>query len=309
MVTLSIIVVNVKGKEYLPNLLESLKRSSYNDFELIIVDDEQIFGPFKLIKIEKDLGPAYCRNFASYAKGEYLLFLDNDTELLPDTIFKAVEFIKQNQNTIVQLKLVYSNGLIDSCGGVLDELGYPIELGRGGKSEENCFEVREILYAKGASLLVSKKIFDDLEGFDTNYFFGYEDTDFSFRALKRGYKVIFFPATVIHHEHGSFPKDLRSREIRLTYFLESRRLYFLLKNFSRGYLFRKMPKVLFYFFGSMLMDLVKRRKPYLFKARVKALLWVISKLPEIYRKRKNEIFIDEEKLIRRGLIVKHQLKR
>jgi Predicted glycosyltransferases len=270
MVTLSIIVVNVKGKDHLPKLLESLKRSSYNDFELIVIDDEQISGPFKLIKIEKDLGPAYCRNFASYAKGEYWLFLDNDVELLPDTIFKAVEFIKQNQNTIVQLKLVYPNGLIDSCGGVLDELGYPIELGRGDKSAENCFEVREILYAKSASLLVSKKIFDELKGFDTDYFFGYEDTDFSFRALKRGYKVVLFPATVIHHEHGSFPKDLRSREIRLTYFLESRRLYFLLKNFSRGYLFRKMPKVLFYFFGSMLMDLVKRRKPYLFKARVKA---------------------------------------
>jgi len=150
MVTLSIIVVNVKGKDYLPKLLESLKRSSYNDFELIVVDDEQISGPFKLIKIEKDLGPAYCRNFASYAKGEYLLFLDNDTELLPDTMFKAVEFIKQNQDTIAQLKLVYPNGLIDSCGGVLDELGYPIELGRGIKSAENCFEVREILYAKSA---------------------------------------------------------------------------------------------------------------------------------------------------------------
>ena len=43
----------------------------------------------------------------------------------------------------------------------------------------------------------------------------------------------------------------------------------------------------------------------MFKARVKALLWVISKLLEIYRKRKNEIFIDEEEPIRRGLIVKH----
>ena len=40
-------------------------------------------------------------------------------------MFKVVEFIKQNQNTIVQLKLVYPNGLIDSCGGVLDELGIP----------------------------------------------------------------------------------------------------------------------------------------------------------------------------------------
>jgi len=53
MVTLSIIVVNVKGKDNLPRLLDSLKRSSYNDFELIVVDDEQISGPFKLIKIGK----------------------------------------------------------------------------------------------------------------------------------------------------------------------------------------------------------------------------------------------------------------
>ena len=85
------------------------------------------------------------------------MFLDNDTKLLSDTTSKAVEFIKQNRDAIAQLKLVYPNGLIDSCGGVLDELGYPIELGRGDKSAKNCFEVREILYAKGASLLVNKK--------------------------------------------------------------------------------------------------------------------------------------------------------
>ena len=88
-------------------------------------------------------------------------------------------------------------------------------------------------------MLVNGRFFKGLGEFDKDYFYGYDDTDFSFRALKRGYKVVFFPATVIHHEHGSFSKDLRSREIRLTYFLESRRLYFLLKNFSRGYLFRK----------------------------------------------------------------------
>lgn len=305
MVTLSIIVVNVKGKENLPLLLESLKRSDYNDYEIIVVDDKHVAGPFRLIKIDRDLGLAYCRNFATQARGKYLLFLDNDTEIPPDTLSKAVEFMKRNPNAVVQLKLVYPDGLIDSCGGILDDLGYPIELGRGSKAAEECSEVKEILYAKGASLLVSKRVFEELGGFDESYFYGYDDTDFSFRALKRGYKIIFFPATVIHHEHGSFSKDLKSREIRLTYFLESRRLYFVLKNFSRKYLIKKMPKILFYFFGSMIMDLVKRRKFYLFTARAKALLWVITKLPEIYRKRKREIFIDEEELIRRGLIVRH----
>ncbi|MCQ4336022.1 MAG: hypothetical protein NO130_01340 [Sulfolobales archaeon] len=95
-----------------------------------------------------------------------------------------------------------------------------------------------------------KKLLDELKGFDPNYFYEYDDTDICFRAIKRGYKVKFLPISIIHHKHGALPKDLRSREIRLTYFLENRRLYFLLKNFSRGYLIRKMPKVLFYFFGS-----------------------------------------------------------
>jgi Predicted glycosyltransferases len=135
---------------------------------------------------------------------ESFLFLDDDTQLLQNTIFKAVEFIRQNPNTIIQLKLIYPNGLIDIFGGILDKLGYPIELGRGDKYAENCFEAREILYAKGASLLVSKKIFDKVKGLDADYFFGYDYTDFSFRALKRGYKVVLFPATLIHHELGSF---------------------------------------------------------------------------------------------------------
>jgi len=70
-----------------------------------------------------------------------------------------------------------------------------------------------------------------------------------------------------------------------------------------------MPKVLFYFFSSMLMDLVKRWKTYLFKARVKALLWVTTKLPEILRKRKNKIFLNKEELIKRGFTVKYKSKR
>jgi Predicted glycosyltransferases len=326
--SLSIIVINFGEEEYTRKLISSLEKSTFKDFELLIGDvilsnsnntkvkgavSEKLISSninFKLIRLENNYGAPGNRNvLASYAKRVYLLFLDNDTEISEDTLTHVMDFIKkENSNSIVQLKLVYPNGLIDSCGGLISDLGYPVELNRNSKANEKCFEIKEIFYAKGAAMLVNRRIFEELGGFDKDYFYGYSDTDFSFRALKRGYKVVFFPATVIHHEHGSLPKDLRSKETRLTYFLESRRLYFILKNFSRGYLFRKMPKVLFYFFGSMLMDLVKRRKPYLFKARVKALLWVISKLPEIYRKRMNEIFINEEELIRRGLIVKHKSK-
>jgi hypothetical protein len=77
---------------------------------------------------------------------------------------------------------------------------------------------------------------------------------------------------------------LKIREMRLTYFEKSKRFHYLLKNFSKAHSFRKMPKVLFYLLGSTLVDLVKRRMTYLFEARVKALLWVLSKSSEIYRK-------------------------
>lgn len=325
---LSIIVINFGSEEYLQNLMYSLEKSTFKDFELIVgnIDNikksadniiEEKFSnldqlkstktKLKLVRLEKNYGkPGNLNALASYAHGKYLLFLDNDTEILKDTIERAMNFLERNPNLIVQLKLVYPNGLIDSCGGLIDELGYPVELGRNEKAGESCFEVNEIFYAKGSAVLVERGIFKELGGFDETYFYEYDDTDFSFRAWKRGYRVVFFPAVVVHHEHGALPKNAREREIRLVYFLESRRLYFLLKNFSRRYLVRKMPKVLFYFFGSMAMDLVKRRKFYLFKARLRALFWVISKLPVILKKRRAEIFINEDELVRRGLILKHK---
>ncbi len=320
---LSIVIPASNAEDTIGALLESIKAQDFHDdYEVIIVDNgsrdktEEIVKrytnvlPLKYLKYCEQLGVANSKNVGiNKASGEYILFLDQDVTLPPGTLFKLSTILnKESYSGVFQLKLVYPNGLIDSCEGLIDELGYPKELRKGEPAENQCSDVNDILYAKGSAMLISKKLLDELRGFDPNYFYEYDDTDVCFRAIKNGYKVKFLPISIIHHEHGALPKDLRSREIKLTYFLESKRLYFILKNFSRGYLIRKMPKVLFYFFGSMLMDLVKRRKTYLFKAGVKALLWVISKLPEIYRKRKNEIFIDKEELIRRGLIVKHKSK-
>jgi GT2 family glycosyltransferase len=78
---------------------------------------------------------------------------------------------------------------------------------------------------------MSRKVFEDLGGFDGDYFYGYADTDLCLRAWKMGYKVVFFPALVIHHEHESFSKDTKAKEERLIYLLESRRFYFILKKF------------------------------------------------------------------------------
>ena len=209
--SLSIIVINFGEEEYTRKLISSLEKSTYRDFELIIGDvissnsnNSKVEGAlseksnssninFKLIRLENNYGAPGNRNvLASYAKGEYLLFLDNNNEILEDTLTNVMDFIKkENSNLVVQLKLVYPNGLIDSCGGLISDLGYPVELNRNTKANENCFEIKEIFYAKGAAMLVNRRIFKELGELDKDYFYGYGDADFSFRALKRGCKVVF----------------------------------------------------------------------------------------------------------------------
>jgi GT2 family glycosyltransferase len=307
MTLLSIIVLNVGGREHLPKLLNSLSKSTFTDFEIIVADTQELDGNFVKVKLDANYGPPKNRNIAfQHSKGNFILFLDNDTEVLPDTLSKFIEFISRNDNKIVQLKLVRDNGIIDSSGGFIDDLGYPIELGRDESSERyNC--IRNILYAKAAAMGMSRKVFEALGGFDNDYFYGYADTDICFRAWKMGIEVVFFPALVIHHEHGSFSKNNKEREERLIYLLESRRFYFILKNFNWKFLLRQTPFITYYFLGSLVMDIVKRRKLYAFKSRLKAFFWVILKIPEISSKRKllNQSVINEFELKKMGLIIKH----
>lgn len=309
MVTLSIIVVNVKGKENLPRLMASLKKSTYKDFELIVVDNETTLGDFKLVKIERDLGLAYCRNKgAEISSGRFLLFLDNDTEVMEDTIEKFIEFINKNPDFIVQLKLIKDDGRIDAAGGIIDDLGYPLELFKG-SIVADFIPPANILYAKGAAIGMSKDVFNMLHGFDNEYFYGYDETDFCLRAVKKGKKVVFLSsAVVIHHEHGSFSKLSKEREKRLAYYLESRRLYFVFKNFNYKFLLPRIHKIFFYFIGSIFMDIFHRKKNYLAISRIKALIWFISKFYKIIiirlKDRKNYLF-DEIQLMREGLIIQH----
>ncbi len=313
---LSVIILNIGGREYLPKLLESLSNSRFDDFEIVIADTEEVDitnslkNKIVVEKLDKNYGPPGNRNRAfKRAKGEYILFLDNDTTVDENTLGNFIEYISSHPNDIVQLKLVRENHIMDSAGGFIDDLGYPIELGRD-EIDTNYVVEHYILYAKGAAMGMSRKVFEELGGFDEDYFYGYADTDLCLRAWKKGHKVVFIPyATVIHYEHGSFSKNSKERDKRLIFLLESRRLYFIFKNFDSRFLLEKISFITFYFLGSMLMDIIKRRKFYAFTARVRALAWVISRWKEISKKRSSmKTTINEFYLKKNKLIVSHKEK-
>ncbi|WP_246253004.1 glycosyltransferase family 2 protein [Acidianus brierleyi] len=170
---LSIIIVNVKGKENLSRLLQSLSLSTFKDFEIIVIDNvkNESLNNVKTVYINEDKGPAYCRNIgARNSEGKFLLFLDNDTKVPEDSLGHLINFLSSNQYKIVQLKLIREDGTIDSAGGFIDDLGYPYEKYRGERSK-NVNSIYPILYAKGAALIISRDVFEKLGGFDEDYFF------------------------------------------------------------------------------------------------------------------------------------------
>ncbi|BCU68070.1 glycosyl transferase [Sulfolobales archaeon HS-7] len=315
MVLLSIIIVNVKGSEYLPKLIESIMNSSFSDFEVIVVDIKEgdiIHQKIKYVVIEKDLGLSYCRNVGvNSSSGEYILFLDNDSEVFSNTLQHLMDFMLKNEEKIVQPLLIRDDNAIDAAGGLIDELGYSKELHRGEKPER-VTDVTQVLYAKGAAFALSRKTFEKVGYFDEEYFYGYDESDYCLNAWKKGVPVYVYPSSIVrHYEHGSFKGNALSKSRRLTYFLESRRLYFVFKNFKLRMLFKTTLPILIYFSGSVIRDALNKERRGLVRVRITAFVWFLGKFPKIamYRMKRKEITYDEYYLISRGLIIKHGVTR
>ncbi|MCY0850997.1 MAG: glycosyltransferase [Sulfuracidifex metallicus] len=315
-VPLSIVIINVKGKQYLAALLNSILQSSYTNFEVIVVDDQNLSiddQRVKVVKIAEDKGVAYCRNLGvKNSTGKFILFLDNDTVLEKDTLEKFIDYMlsKDKNDTIVQLKLLKPDRKIDAAGGLLDDLGYPIELMKG--KDEDCLKNDlEVIYAKGAAMGLSRELAYEIGLFDEKYFYGYEETDLCYRAKKMGKKVLALSiGNVIHKEHGSFSGTDTKREYRLTFFLESRRLYFVFKNFDSITLIKIAPRLAFYFVGSIAKDILNGRFHFA-KAKIKAIGWFVLQLGHISKiriKQRGTFRINEEDLVRTGLLKRYKLK-
>ncbi|HUO48435.1 MAG TPA: glycosyltransferase, partial [Acidimicrobiales bacterium] len=168
---------------------------------------------FRVVRNEQNIGfgPA-CNQGASLARGEYVLFLNNDTEVLGGWLEPLVAAMEEDEDLgAVQPKLVYPDGRLNDAGGLVFAGGAPWVYGKGhpdpGAPQFDCRRAPD--YASGACLLVRKRAFDEVGGFDDRYAPAYyEDTDLSFALRAGGWSVLYEPAsTVVHIEGGTAGTD------------------------------------------------------------------------------------------------------
>lgn len=184
-------------------------------FEIIVVDDGssddtaawiERCSNVRLHRMPSNSGfVEACNTGAILAKGQFLLFLNNDTEVRPGWLSAMMgTFDEVPDCGLVGAKLVYPNGTLQEAGGIVFSDGHACNYGRYGDPDSPAYDfMREVDYCSGACILLRTTLFFAAGGFDRRYTPAYyEDTDLAFSVRALGYKVIYQPRAVVMHFEG-----------------------------------------------------------------------------------------------------------
>lgn len=214
LVTIIIPAYNQFGYTY--NCLRSIIQTSENiDYEVILADDNsadqtkavgELVENLRVIRNPKNLRfLRNCNNAAQYAKGKYILFLNNDTIVWNNWLHSLVSLMEQDETVgIAGSKLIYANNILQEAGGILWNDASAWNYGNGQNPELPEFNyLKEVDYVSGCSLIIRKNLWEEIGGFDERFAPAYcEDSDLCFEARKYGYRVVYQPLSVVNHFEG-----------------------------------------------------------------------------------------------------------
>lgn len=283
---ISIIVVNRNGISHLKGLFKNFREYlQYPSYEVIVVDnastddsidlleDLKADLPLKIIKNTENVSFSKANNAAvNIARGEYVLLLNNDVEPTYGWLNEMMQIaLKYEDVGAVGAKLIYpytsksvynpENSFKIQHRGISfkEENGFikPYNMGNGEdpfESDSSSEELRAAVTA--AALLVRKDRYLEVDGLDEGYVYGYEDVDFCLKLLKKGYKNLYCPKSLLfHYEFGTQEenqrREIRGRRLKNTGIFRQkwhkylRKQFFLDKIYSNGIFSEKTIKVAF----------------------------------------------------------------
>lgn len=241
----TILIVNYNGEGLIGSCLDALERQNYDDFAIVIVDNNSSDGSLnniekflgkssiasriKTVPLTKNLGFAGGNDEAlKYAEGEYIALINPDAEAGPSWLEQLVVTMDLHpQVGLCASKLVvYGSDVIDSAGDECSTAGVGFKRGEGDPDTEYQ-ELEYVFGACGGAALYRSKMLEEIGFFDEDFFIINEDSDLNFRAQLAGWKCLYVPEAVVHHKVSSIIGKMSEA---MVYYSVRNSLYVYVKN-------------------------------------------------------------------------------
>ena len=224
------VIGNWNGAAVLPDCLRTLREQTHRAIEVIVVDNasadasREVAAEFgaRWIAMGRNAGLASALNRgAREARGEFVLFLNNDMRFHPRFVQALVDELQQRPDAFAADAVQYD---WEGCRPI-HEATYLATPGQGTAGVEvapglSLFQRSEtspveVLTASGANLLARRRLFEMLGGFNASMFLGYEDLDLCWRARLRGWPIVYVPSAICWHRESVASNSNEGSPIRL----------------------------------------------------------------------------------------------
>lgn len=210
---LSVIIPNWNGASLLPSCLESLRQQTYDDFEIVVVDnastDESLdllsreYPEVQVVPLTENHGFAGgCNAGITASRGDLLFILNNDTELAPNCLAAVADTATRypKAGSIAPRIMLYDQrNILNSAGDLYRKDGTPDSRGVWNEYGPPYDEERYVFGGSGGAVAYRRAMLEDVGLFEEDFFMYCEDVDLNWRAQLKGWKCIYTPQAVIYH--------------------------------------------------------------------------------------------------------------
>ena len=292
MPTISVIIPNWNGKDFLEDCLCAMRRQTFRDFETILVDNGSTDGSVEyvrtqfpevtLLALPNNLGFT-GGNIAGYAEasGSLITLLNNDTEAHPswlEEIYKASQAYPGAGSFASKMMYFDQRERVENCGFDLGIAGTAVDLGRDEPDGPEWTQPRKVFGACGGAVAYRRCMLEEVGFLDPDFVMIYEDADLSFRAQLRGHECVYVPGAIVYHRYRVTISKAPSRQV---YYSQRNIELVYLKNMPLGLILQSAPQRLLYEVGAAIYFSKQGAGSAFFRAK----LDVLKLLPSILRKR------------------------
>jgi GT2 family glycosyltransferase len=238
----TVVVPTLNAGASLAECIESLRKQSLRDFEVMVVDNsgKQLVQPDNFVKVipnNTNVGFGAAINQAFHlSRSPYLATLNDDATAHPlwlESLFSAIDSRPDIGMCASQVRLA-GDGRLDSAGMLLCADGSSKQRGHL-DPPENHTKLREALCPSGSAALYRREMLEEIGLFDESFFLYCEDTDLGLRARWAGWECLYVPDAVVEHRYSHSAG--RASALK-AFYVERNRLFLIAKNFPLGLLAR-----------------------------------------------------------------------